>query len=79
MKQQELRLAETISMYGELRRLGIEPKEVPKFSKDCQVFVKDGIPSTGKCKIESLNKYLHYELKTKLNTESFAVIKNDRL
>ena len=77
MKDQSRRLAEVMAIYEELNKFGVT-REAAAFRDDCQAFVRDGTPASGRCMLESMDRYLHYELKTKDGTESFAVIKNNR-
>lgn len=77
MKDQSRRLAEVMAIYEELNKFGVT-REAAAFRGDCQAFVRDGTPSSGRCMLHSMDRYLHYELKAKDGAESFAVIKNNR-
>ncbi|AUF82330.1 hypothetical protein TetV_238 [Tetraselmis virus 1] len=77
-KDIKTRLSEVMAMYTELDKFHLNKEDLEKFKQDCQIFAKDGVPITGKTYLKSLNRYLHYDLKTKNGYESVAIIKNNR-
>ena len=76
MKEDVLRLSETIEMYNTLRNLGIlmDPA-LEKFRSDCNAFVRDGVPSSGKARIPSVDRVLHYDLKVRAGSSSHAALR----
>lgn len=76
MKEETLRLAETMEMYDTLRNMGIlmDP-DLDDFRRDCNAFVREGTPSSAKPYVRSADRVLVYDLKVKDGAPSRAVLK----